>query len=369
MTSMPGSQPPPVPPARDAGGQPPPPPRPRGGGVLRTVFRIVGGLALLGSLGLNLILLAFWAAGGSSGGENAPPVLTTVKKGTASQTVAVIAINGAIDDRAATRFNRLVDAVEEDADAKVLVVEIDSPGGTVTASDEIHGRILRYKAARAAAGKTATVVVTMRSMATSGGYYVACAGDWVFAEQTTWTGNIGVLMPQYNVSALMEKYGVKESTVVSSGADFKNVGSPFQPETEKGRAYLQALADAAFTRFKAVVTQGRGSKLTAKPEDVFNGKIFQGPEALASGLVDQIGFPEDAYAYAASAAKLSNPRVLRYGEPAKGLFATLFGGGADAHSSAPGPDASATSTAPPSLRDLARPETLDAWRSPRVLYR
>src|SRR3712207_6602256 len=114
----------------------------------------------------------------------------------------------------------------------------------------------------------------MASLATSGGYYAACGADHVIAQPTTFTGNIGVLMPRYNFSKLMEKYGVEETTIVSSGARFKNAGSSFRPETPEEKQYMQELADSAFKQFKDVVTAGRSSKLKANLEDIANGKVF-----------------------------------------------------------------------------------------------
>jgi len=332
-----------------------PPPRRGLWRILTTLFLV---LLLGGSFLLNLMLLAR-----ASGAGGSTAVTQTLQEGDPKQTVAVIEVAGAIDGNTSARFSRLMDEIERDADVRALVIEVDTPGGEVTASDEIHARILRYKASRASAGKPAGVVISMRSSATSGGYYIACAGDWIFAEQTTITGNIGVLLASYNVSELMAQHGIKETTVVASGADFKHLGSPFQPETEQGRAYFQVLVDDAFGRFKQVVTTGRGAKISGK--DIFNGKIFTASQAHQLGLVDQIGYPVDAYAYAAtSVGSLNRPHVVRYREPSPGLLGMLLGG---VEASATGQ--AATPAQPLDLSALARPETLDAWRGGRLLYR
>lgn len=311
------------------------------------------------SLGLNLILV-FGTGGG--GDEGPQPILTTLSKGDANQKIAVVSLSGEIDEASSLHFARLIDPIEKDPDVRALVIEIDSPGGTVTASDEIYDRVLRYKSRRQAIGRSPVVIVSMRSTATSGGYYVACAADTIFAEQTTLTGNIGVLMSRFNVSGLMQRFDVSESTIVASGADYKNMGSPFSPETPAGQTYLRGLVDQAFTRFQSVVVAGRGSKIV--PKDVFNGKVFTAGEALTLGLVDQIGYPEDAYAFAAKSAGAAKPHIVRYREPSPGLL-NMMVGAASAETAVPKPSAGGSMGFPINLR----PETLDSWRTSRLLYR
>src|SRR5207247_10426128 len=138
--------------------------------------------------------------------------------------------------------------IEKDSTVKDLVVKYNTPAGTIAASDEIYYLIRQYKT------KTGLpVVVSMREMASSGGYYIACAGDQIYAEPTTWTGNIGVLMERFDLSKLADKYGVHDDTMRSTGADFKTAGSMFRELTPAERQYLQGLLDQAFTQFKDMV--------------------------------------------------------------------------------------------------------------------
>jgi protease-4 len=283
----------------------PPPPPPRRGGAGRAIFIGFLILLLIGSAFLNLVLLA-----GSLGGSGAGIQQQTIQAGGGTDKVAVIPLRGIIDTNTSAQFDRFLDTAEADKNVKALVIEIDTPGGTVTASDEIYNRIRLFKSK-----KPIPVVVSMASLATSGGYYAACGADHVFAQPTTFTGNIGVLMPRYNFSKLMEKYGVEETTIVSTGATFKNAGSSFRPESPEEKQYMQGLADSAFAQFKTVVTNGRSSKLKAKLEDVANGKVFTAADALTLGLIDQVGYLEDAQAYAMTAAGLSGPTVVRYQDP------------------------------------------------------
>ena len=281
-----------------------PPPPPRRGGAGRAVFIALLVLMLLGSALLNLMLLA------GSLGTGAVGTLQQTVQGGGTDKLVIVPIRGIIDGNTSAQFDRFLDTAEADKQVKALVVEIDTPGGTVTASDEIYNRIRQFKAK-----KPIPVVVSMGSLATSGGYYAACGADHVFAQPTTFTGNIGVLMPRYNFSKLMEKYGVEETTIVSTGATYKNAGSSFRPETPEEKQYMQGLADSAFTQFKAVVTQGRSSKLKAKIDEVANGKVFTAADALTFGLIDQVGYLDDAQAHAAKAAGVSGPTVVRYEDP------------------------------------------------------
>ena len=195
-----------------------PPPR-RAGGVMRTIFMTIIVLFLIFSVLLNLLLLASSVSGGTSNTQH------TIQSGDAGQKIAVIPLKGIIDPNTAAQFSRFLTTAEGDKAVKAVVIEIDSPGGTVTASDEIYNRIKTFRSK-----KSVPVIVSMASLATSGGYYAACGADHVVAQPTTFTGNIGVLMPRYNFSKLMEKYGVEETTIVSQGAPFKNAGSSFRPE-------------------------------------------------------------------------------------------------------------------------------------------
>ena len=287
----------------------PPPPPPRRGGFWRAAFVTLLVLALGGSLIVNVVLLANLGLSGSGGAMS-----TSVEQGDPKQKIAHIPISGVIMEEAYERFDRMMKQVEGDSGIKAIVIEIDSPGGSVTASDQIHNRIANYKKMHA----NVPVVVSMAGLAASGGYYVACPADYIFAQPTTLTGNIGVLMPQYNVSGLFEEWGIKETTVESTGAPFKNAGSMFRPETPEHRAYIQDIADKAFAQFKDVVSQGRTGKGKFDPkklDQVANGKIYMAADAVANGLIDKVGYLQDAYDYAAQQAKLTRRTIVKYQDP------------------------------------------------------
>jgi protease-4 len=209
----------------------------------------------------------------------------------------------------------------------------------------------------------------MKSMATSGGFYAACAGDYIFAEPTTFTGNIGVLMPSFNFSGLLNKYGVEETTIVSTGATFKNAGSPYRPEQEQDRKYLQSLADHAFTLFKQVVSAGRGPRLTGKIDDLANGKVYIASEAKDAGLVDAIGYPRDAYAYAATAVNAKNPSIVRYQDSPPSLASLLPFLASRANTAPASASGGAGGVTVNGVNVNVGPETLDRFSTPRLLYR
>jgi len=284
--------------------------------IFTTLATAVFGL----SITLNLYLLAFSVFSGGIG-HIAGIEQTVLVEGDPKEKIAVIPVTGMILTNTAERFNQMLTAAEKDSSVKAIVVEVDTPGGAVTPSDEIHARILRFRQQF----PNRPVVVTMGGLATSGGYYISCAGEYVFAQRTTLTGNIGVILPRYNFSKLAKSYGVEEVTVTAPANGFKNAGSSFAPIDEKDNQYLQGLIDDAYGSFKAVVTAGRAGKLTGKIDEIANGKVYTAAEALSLGLVDQLGYATDAYDKAASMASLSNKHVVKYNKPA-GFLESILGG-------------------------------------------
>ena len=294
------------------------PPRPGGAGKWITIILLL--ILLLGSGALNLLLLVGVVVG------DGPDHLrqTILKKGNASQQVAVLPLSGLIMDDEAKRFAKLLDRMSEMSAVKAIVVEIDTPGGSVTASDEIYHRLQSFKAARGI-----PVVISQGALATSGGYYVSCAGDFIFAQPTTLTGNIGVMMPRYNLSKLADKWGIEDTSMHSTGSEFKTAGSLLRPETPKEREYMQGLIDAAFACFREVVEDNRKA---VKFKDVATAKVYPAKEAERLHLVDAIGYLDNACAKAEKLAGLTGAQVVRY-QPTSSLLdlLTVSSGAGDAH--------------------------------------
>ncbi|MGE5664791.1 MAG: signal peptide peptidase SppA, partial [Deltaproteobacteria bacterium] len=213
--------------------------------------------------------------------------------------VAILPINGLISD-SEEPIRQLKEFAKDDS-VKAIVVRINSPGGGVVPSQEIYEEIRKLK------GKK-VVVASMGALAASGGYYIACAADRIYANPGTITGSIGVIMQFVNVKDLIEKIGVK-GVVVKSG-ELKDAGSPLRDMTPEERQYLQGVIDNVHAQFVQAVADGRRLDVEAVRK-IADGRIFSGEQAKALGLVDALGDQEDAVADAARMAKIEGePRVV-----------------------------------------------------------
>lgn len=299
-----------------------PPPPPRGGGLgkalLVTFMTTIFGLSLL--LNFWLLTVTLFTSSKSSGARSA--IETTILTGDASQKIAVVRLEGEITNASRDRFFELLDHVDADSNVKGLVIEVDSPGGAVTPSDEIYDRINDLKKRKAI-----PVYVSMSSLAASGGYYVSMAADQVYAQETTLTGSIGVLFQRYDLSGLGDKYGVRDGTIVSDGATFKAAGSMMKPLSPAEETYFKSLLNDAFAVFKDRIAKGRPGLSKSQIEEVANGKIYSAKQALQLGLIDKIGYLNDVVADVATKAGLSNPTGVRI-EREPGLLETMMGGSA-----------------------------------------
>jgi protease-4 len=226
---------------------------------------------------------------------------------TASDKVAIIAVEGTILDGEGY-VKEQIDRVREDKSVKAIVLRVDSPGGTVTGSDYIHHHLVKLVQER-----QIPLVVSMGGMAASGGYYVSMAvgstEDSIFAEPTTWTGSVGVIIPHYNFAGLMERFDVEEDSVKSH--PLKQMGAPTRKMTEQERAILQALVDDSFGRFKEIVQSGR-PYFREHPEaldGVCTGQVFTTKQAMENKLIDREGYIEDAIDRAIALAGLDKTKV------------------------------------------------------------
>jgi protease-4 len=200
---------------------------------------------------------------------------------------------------------------------KAIVLRIESPGGGVAASQEI------YEAVKKIRERGKPVVVSMGSVAASGGYYVACAADSIIANPGTTTGSIGVILEVPNIQKLLDKVGVRFQ-IIKSGK-FKDIGSPYRDMRPEERRYLQEFVDDAFQQFVSVVSEAR--KLTReKVLAIADGRILTGKQALEAGLVDRLGDLQDAVDMAWRMAGMKGkPRVYRFPKRKITVFDLLFG--------------------------------------------
>jgi protease-4 len=301
----------------------------------RVILEHAGGWGRWGSrLAWAIAGVSLLAAVGSAGAfaqyfQRDPRVVETYHSlsRSAPGKVAIVTVAGAI--MGGEGFARAqLDRVEADENVKAIVLRVDSPGGTVSGSDELHHRL-----AGLARRRGLPVIVSMGSIAASGGYYIAMANggrdDVIFAEPATLTGSIGVIIPSFDVSQLLKRLDVRDDSIASG--PLKEMLSPTKERTpelaERERAVLEALVADMFARFKEIVREGR-PKLDAEAVDrVATGQIFTARQALGAGLVDRIGFVEDAVDRAVELAGLTadTARVVRYSRP-RGLFDDLLGG-------------------------------------------
>lgn len=231
--------------------------------------------------------------------------------------VGVIEMTGVITS--ATEILEDLRDFREDSAIKAIVLRIDSPGGSVAPSQEIHDAVKKT-------AELKPVVVSMGSVAASGGYYIAVAAQQIVANPGTMTGSIGVLMEFANYEELLKKIGW-QNIVVKSGR-FKDIGSPNRPMTDADRQLLQTMIDDVQSQFVSAVAQGRNLSIE-KVKEVADGRIMTGRQALSAGLVDQLGGLETAIDLAAELAGIDDPNVVYPLEPPPKLIDYFMQGAAD----------------------------------------
>ncbi len=207
-------------------------------------------------------------------------------------------------DNPVTLFREKLDAAADDLHVKAVVLRINSPGGAVTASDIMYRDLLHF---RHATGKP--VVACMMDVAASGAYYLAMGCDRVYAHPTTVTGSIGVIMSLYNASGLFSKLGVS-SEPIKSGPN-KDIGNPGRPMTPEERQILQGVVNSFYDQFVHVVAEGRHLP-DAQVRPLADGRVYTGLEAKRLGLVDEVGYLEDALAEARTLASIKDAAVVAY---------------------------------------------------------
>ena len=274
---------------------------------------MVGGLVALGLVGLAVagVILLLVASG--------PTVPAIYQEeyvaGDGSQTIAVVPVEGTIAPavntvggvQPTTTPEGLADALRQagqDTSVVAVVLEINSPGGGVTASDEMHQSILDFKENT---GKP--VVVSMGDTAASGGYYIATAADHIVANETTLTGSLGVIIPLNNYAEAANKYGIKQ-VVIKSGK-YKDMGSAFREMTPDEREIYQSIVNQDYSEFVDVISEGREIP-EERVREIADGRIYSGIQARGLGLVDSFGNLDEASATAGRLAGAKDTTVIRY---------------------------------------------------------
>ncbi|MFQ5559992.1 MAG: signal peptide peptidase SppA [Nitrospinota bacterium] len=196
--------------------------------------------------------------------------------------IGVVSIEGIITGSEKTI--RQLKKYEKDDSVKGIILRIESPGGGVGASQEIYSEVLRIK-------KKKKIFVSLGGLAASGGYYIACGADKIFANSGTITGSLGVIMAFSNIEGFLKKVGLK--TVVVKSGRYKDIGQPSRAMSESEKKILQTVSDDIHVQFKKAVSLGRDLPF-ADVEKFADGRIFSGRMAKEIGLVDELGGREAA---------------------------------------------------------------------------
>jgi len=244
---------------------------------------------------------------------------TTVQPGKGNAKIAIIPVEGMLmnarapgliesGDNPVAELTQQLQRAADDKSVKAVVLRINSPGGTVTASDTAYELVRRF---RDKTGKP--VVASIQEIGASGGYYVALGADRIVASRTSVVGSIGVIFDTFNFGGTLGMFGVK-SEAIKSGP-LKDIASPFREMTADERKLLQATVDEYFARFKSLAVERRHLTDATAIATATDGRVFSGEGALALGLVDRTGMLEDAIDVARDLGKAPGGAAVLYRKP------------------------------------------------------
>lgn len=262
-------------------------------------------LIIVGAIFLSLLILIIFSSTSSRPGR-----YSMISGGR----LAMVEINGTIMD--SRDIIEQIERFNSDRSVKAIVLRINSPGGAVGPVQEIYRKLTKVDK---------EIVASMGSVAASGGYYLACAADYIFANPGTMTGSIGVIMRFPKLSGLMQKIGVEEE-VIKSGT-YKDAGSLYRKFTPEEKRLFQETTDDVHNQFVDVVYEGRKHKNLSREQikQIADGRILSGKQAFEKKLVDELGSLEDSIEYAGKMAGISGkPRVITI-KPRRTLLERILG--------------------------------------------
>ena len=303
-----------------------PAPRGKSPGCL-TAALVAGCIVLVGILVATIFLVVVVSKVGESISQATDSSTTIAKKPNeehisgpsgAHEKIAVIDVKGIILNSRSGGFGGsianageicdMLKAAGADARVKAVILDMDTPGGEVTASDEIHNAVQKLRE------RHIPVVTCMHSLGASGGYYIAAGTDYIIANRHTFTGSVGVIMSGFNYAELMGKIGLK-SAVYKSGA-MKDMLSGSRPTTPQEEAYMQQLIRETFLGFVDIVAKGRkefnGDTEAVLKTEFADGRVVSGKDALRLKLVDRLGYFQDAVDKAGQLGGAANAKVIRF---------------------------------------------------------
>jgi len=287
-------------------------------------------VALCASLFVNLVLMAT-ALQRLSGIREPEPIPRfreiLLQRGTRASTdkIAVITMRGLISsslpgmvtDSMVDDMRAALQQARDDSRVKAIVLEIDSPGGEVTASDAIYSALVKVRARK-------PVVVYMDSLAASGGYYVSCGGKFLMASETTITGSIGVIIQTLNYEQLFNKVGL--ASVVFKSGKFKDMLNGARPITPEERELVQSFIMKTYDKFLGIVAKERNLPADLLRNTIADGRILSGKDAFEHKLIDGLGELDDAFGKAKELGNAPDAKVVKYGPPfSLSRFLRIFG--------------------------------------------
>lgn len=251
------------------------------------------GILLVLALLTNLVIITFFQAANAKSAKTGPKVL-------------IINVAGAISFASAQPILKTLETAREN-NIKGIILHINSPGGTASSSQEIYNAILRLKS------QGIKVITSMGDVAASGGYYIASASDIIYANPSTLTGSIGVIVSGLNFSDIMKKYGIK--AVVYKSGKMKDILSPYRNSTKEEQEYLQKMVLQVYSQFFNAVYNARKAKISKeKLKEIADGRIINGEAAFKLGLVDKLGGLSDAKAEMRKVLKSSSVNFVSPGK-------------------------------------------------------
>lgn len=280
-------------------------------------------LLLFVSGGLNLLLLFVTAVGSATSGlagytdesDGIYEMVAVAGEADATERILRVPIIGAIAETQSpvigaiggtvSQVRRALRAAAREDSIKGILFDINSPGGGVTDSDEIHRLITEFRAEH-----EKPVVALFGDVSASGGYYMAVACDQIIARPTTITGSIGVIMQNFNFAEAAKRLGIKQETIVSDSTPFKDIMSFTREMRPEEREILTSIVDEMYAQFVRVVDEGRPALDRARVEQLADGRIYSAQQALDNGLIDSIGSIEDAYDVLNELCSIDKSRVV-----------------------------------------------------------
>ena len=240
-------------------------------------------------------------------------IVERARRGSANK-IAVISLRGLISTGISGNVGETMvddlcwqlEQARNDDNVRALVLEIDSPGGEVTASDIVYNAVAKTRV-------TKPVVVYMESLAASGGYYVSCGGQYLMANETSITGSIGVIIQTLNYQQLFDKIGL--AAVVFKSGKFKDMLNGARPITPEERDYIQSFVMKTYEKFLGIVVKERHLSADGLRNGIADGRILSGRDALEYRLIDGLGQIEDAYAKAKELGRVPDAKIVKYRPP------------------------------------------------------